>query len=132
MRTRTALATGLIGLAAGGLALAMTVSHLGGDIDIGLSGDRKHLHAIAVPSSACPSLARVRVTALAAGDGWWRQLGSNEPPWRAFAHQLGPKLDQFAAALYAAVPNVPPPIAARLGKVLGEVAIAPSFSASSS
>jgi hypothetical protein len=120
MRIRVALAVGLIGLGFGVLAMVMAVSHFSGDVRIGATTDPEHSPRDRSPIvRVSPTPTRACVTALTAGDGWWRQLESDAPPRQDFAVKLRPKLDHFGAAL----PNVPRPVAVRLETVLSEVAI---------
>lgn len=115
----------VIGVAAvvGTAGCAAVIVHLNSAIgDLALH-ERRHLDPIAVPSSACPTLGLVRVTAARAGEGWWEQIDPHPPPWDDFAAQLEPKLEQFAIALHVAIPEAPDRVAVRLKNVLREVEI---------
>ena len=121
MRTRTAVVVGLVGVIALVTVVGATVvNRIGVDLKI---GEPPHLEPIAVPASACPPLALVRVSAARAGEGWLHQFDSKAANWRAFASQLHPKLQVFAAALYATIPRTPRPVAVRLTTVLRDVDI---------
>jgi hypothetical protein len=102
--------------------LAVAVVRFGESLDAGLRLERRHLEPIPIPPEACPALEPVRVEAAQARAVWTDQLGAQPKPWPEFSAALGARLDRLAFAVQAAIPAVPPPVAAQFEVVVREVA----------
>jgi hypothetical protein len=120
---------GVLTLALGGCAaVAVTaLTRATSNINLGLSDgfpfEPQNVTPISVPTRACPYLLRVRDTAADAGTMWFSTAGHDATPGATVRSQFGPPLLKFDAALRAAIPNTPEPIAAALLRTLAQVQI---------
>ena len=86
-------------------------------------GTSQPVKPIPIPTSACPYLRLVSVSASAASL-WDQGLTANDPTsWRVFAERMAPTLASLQRSLQLAMPHVPHPVAAKVQVALHEVVI---------
>jgi hypothetical protein len=120
-------ATGLVLVAGFGFLLVRSghaVAQAGNDI---MSGYEMHFDEhpeppIPIPPAACPYL-RLVATAADHASAPWLQTFTHEPEWTQFSHDLSAPLAELDAALGAAIPHLPAPIAQDFGSARAGVAI---------
>jgi hypothetical protein len=118
------LSVGAAGLALlGGFGFAMAAcANSVGDVFSGFGnfGSFETVKPIPIPQTACPY---VRLASAAAADAAapWHDAFTPSPDWARFSKQLSTPLANLDAALTAAVPHVPRPVAQDLRTVLRDV-----------
>ncbi|MDQ1474941.1 MAG: hypothetical protein QOE62_170 [Actinomycetota bacterium] len=114
-------AAGLALFAGFGFAMAACANSVG-DVFAGFGniGTFDTVKPIPIPQTACPY---VRLASAAAADAAapWHDAFAPSPDWNRFSKQLSAPLANLDAALAAAVPHVPDPVARDLRTVLRDV-----------
>jgi hypothetical protein len=120
------LSVGAAGLALfAGFGIAMAAcEHSVRDVFSGFGniGTFENVQPIPIPQTACPY---VRLASAAAADAAapWHDAFKPSPDWERFSTQLSGPLANLDAALGAAVPHVPEPVARDLRTVLADVKV---------